>query len=91
MSDRELLAAEDYLAWRRVNAAMLEKAEADARATVVDALVRNVVQHSNWGEQAAFRNAWRCIGRHQPHPLKAFAEEVLIDLGWQRKLKGAAE
>lgn len=91
MSARELLTAVDFKAWRRVNAATLEKAEIEARATLVDALVRNVVQHSNWGEQAAFRNAWRCIGRHQPQALKAIAEDVLIDLGWQRKLKGSAE
>ncbi len=91
MTARQRLTAEDYAAWRRVNAATLEKADADARADLVDALVRNVVQHANWGEQAALRNAWRCIGRHQTHAQKAFAEEELVGMGWQRKRKGAAE
>ena len=84
---RPLLTVDDFKAWQRANAAEHAQAEAHVRAAMVDALLRHVAVRTNWGLQAACRDAWRCIGRHVPHAHKDLAAETLEAIGWVRRQK----
>ncbi|MBR1193974.1 hypothetical protein [Bradyrhizobium sp. AUGA SZCCT0160] len=83
MSEKQLLTVEDFKGWQRVNAAALAQSEEYARATMVDALLRDVLLRMNWGLQAACDHAWSTRAKHAPHFHRQAAREALEAIGWQ--------
>lgn len=91
MSAPQLLTVEDVQAWLRVNAATHAETEARALATMVDAVLRDVLMNISWGLQAACDHAWSTRGKHATITHRHAVREALSRIGWVCEDQGATD